>query len=224
MHTTRPAKETPHSASSAPRSFASRIRSPHEPPGVPGPVVPPSPALVYSHIPIGPTPRNPFSSHTPTFSPKPHYSPYLQSPRPSQDIPTSPGMGRVKTTEIEKGVMEHLNAPDSEGNEEVTSGPARRVLRGIMRMRSPRPTPIDDLMRVNFPVLSEQEEKLAQNLSKGHDPKRPRMTHHMTTNQTGNGEPDESLLLDPDDPRITGVAKGGKDDVKTCESHHQSSR
>ena len=132
-------------------------------------------------------------------------------------------MGRVKTTEIEKGVTEHLNAPDSEENE-VMPGPARRVLQGIMRMRSPRPAPVDDLMKVNFPVLSEQEEKLAQNLSEGHDPKGARITHCITTNQTGNGEPDELLMLDPDDPRITGVAKSGKDDVKTCKSHHYSSR
>ncbi len=136
-------------------------------------------------------------------------------------------MGRVKTTEIEKGVMEHLNASDSEENE-VTSGPARRVLQGIMRMRSPRPSPIDDLMKVNFPVLSEQEEKHAQNLSKSHDDpkveKGARMTHRVTTNQTENGEPDELLLLDPDDPRITGVAKSGKDGVKTCRSHHQNLR
>ena len=83
---------------------------------------------------------------------------------------------------------------------------------------------MDDLMKVDFPVLSEHEEKLAQNLSKSHDPKvekRARMTHRMTTNQTGTGDPDELLGLDPDDPRITGVAKGGKDGVNTCKSHHQ---
>jgi hypothetical protein len=224
MHTSRLAKESPHSASSASRAFGSRIRSPHEPPGVPELVVPPSPALIHGHIPIGPTLRNPFSSHTPTFSPSPGYShsPHLQSTRLPQDILTSPGMGRVKTTEIEKGVTEHLNATDSE--DEVTSKPARRVLQGIIRMRSPRPTSIDDLMKVNFPVLSEHEEKLAQNWSKSHDPKvekGARMTHRMSTNQTGNGEPHELLLLDPDDPRITGVAKGGKDGVKTCKPHHQ---
>lgn len=133
-------------------------------------------------------------------------------------------MGRVKTTEIEKGVMEHWNAADSE-EDEVTSRPARRVLQGIMRMRNPRPTPIDDLMKVDFPVLSEHEERLAQNLSKSHDPKVEKraqmMTHRMTTNQTENGEPHELLLLDPDDPRITGVAKDG---VKTCKSYHQMSR
>jgi len=130
-------------------------------------------------------------------------------------------MGRVKTTEIEKGVTEQSNAADSEDDEAI-SGPARRVLQGIMRMRSPRPTPTDDLMKVNFPVLSEHEEKLAQKWSKSHDPKvekRARMTQRMTTNQTGGGEPDE--LLDPDDPRITGVANGGKDGDKTCESYHQ---
>jgi hypothetical protein len=120
--------------------------------------------------------------------------------------------------------MEHLNATDSEETE-ATSGPAQRVLRGIMRMRSPRPTPVGDLMQVNFPVLSEHEEKLAQELSKSHDPKVEKgvqATRRMVTNQTGNDEPDE--LLDPDDPRITGVAEGGKDGVKTCTSHHEISR
>ena len=124
-------------------------------------------------------------------------------------------MGRVKTTEIEKGMMEHLNAADDEENE-VTPGPAQRVLQGIMRMRSPRPTPAGDLMKVDFPVLSEHEENLARELSTSHDPKAEksaRLTHRMVTNQTGNGEMDE--LLDPDDPRITGVAKGGKE---TCKS------
>jgi len=230
MHTSRPAKENPHGASSVSGSLGSRIRSPFAPPGLPGLVAPPSPALVHGRIPIGPTPRHPFSSHTPTFSssPNPGYSrsPHLQSTRPPQNIPTSPGMGRVKTTEIEKGVTEHLNAADSE-EDNLTSRPTRRVLKGIMRMRSPQPTPIDDLMKVNFPVLSEHEEKLAQNLSKSHDPKvekRPRMAHRMTMSQTGNGEPHEALMLDPDDPRITGVAKGGKDGVKTCKSHHRISR
>ena len=220
MHTNRPAKETVHSASSVSRSLASRIRPPHEPSEVPRPIVPPSPALLHSHIPIGPTPRNPFSSHTPTFSGN---SPHLRSPRPPQDAPISPRMGRVKTTEVEEGVIEHLNVTDSEN--ETTPGPTQRVLQSIMRMRSPRPAPADDLMKVDFPVLSEYEEKLAQALSECHDPKAEtpvRLTHRMVTNQTGNGELDE--LLDPDDPRITGVAKGGKDGVKTCRSHHQISR
>ena len=132
----------------------------------------------------------------------------------------------MKTTEIEKGVMEHLDAADSEENE-ATSGPTQRVLQGIMRMRTPRPTPKDDLMKVNFPVLSEHEEKLAQELSKsrgrGRTAEMPtRLTHRVVTNQTVNGDPDE--LLDPDDPRITGVAKGGKDGIKTCKSHRRVAR
>lgn len=128
-------------------------------------------------------------------------------------------MGRVKTTEIEKGMMEHLDAADNQENE-ATSGPAQRVLQGIMRMRSPRPTLADDLMKVDFPVLSEYEEKLAQELSKNHDPKAKKsaqLIHRVVTTQTGNGDLDD--LLDPDDPRITGVAKGG---TKTCKSQHQS--
>lgn len=130
-------------------------------------------------------------------------------------------MGRIKTTEIEKGMMEHLDAADDEENE-ATPGPAQRVLQGIMKMRTPRPTPASDFMKVDFPVLSEYEEKLAQELSKSYDPKAKtsaRLIHRMVTTQTGNGEQDE--LLDPDDPRITGVAKGGKE---TCKYQHQISR
>jgi len=130
-------------------------------------------------------------------------------------------MGRVKTTEIEKGMTEHLNAAEGEEHE-TTPGPAQRVLRGIMRVRSPRPAPADDLMKVDFPVLSEYEETLAQELARDHGPKaeKPtRLTQRVVTNATGNGEPDE--LLDPDDPRITGVAKGGKEGVKSCKSRHR---
>jgi hypothetical protein len=76
-------------------------------------------------------------------------------------------------------------------------------------------------MKVDFPVLSEYEEKIAQELSKSHDPKAKKsaqLIHRMVTTRTGNSDPDE--LLDPDDPRITGVAKGGQ---KTCKSQHQVS-
>ena len=46
MDPIRPAKETPHSTSSASRSFASRIRSPHElPPGLHDSPVPPLPSI-----------------------------------------------------------------------------------------------------------------------------------------------------------------------------------
>jgi hypothetical protein len=128
----------------------------------------------------------------------------------------------VKTTEIEKGAVD---AADSEEDETTIPGPARRVLRGIMRIRSPRPTPTNDLMKVHFPVLSEHEEKVAEEISKSGSPgveESTRVTHRLTTNHTTNGAPDE--LLDPDDPRITGVAKGGKDGAKTCKYHHQITR
>jgi hypothetical protein len=80
-------------------------------------------------------------------------------------------------------------------------------------------------MKVDFPVLSEYEETLAQKWSKGHSPmaeKPTGLTHRMSTNQTADVESDG--LLDPDDPRITGVAKGGKDGVKTCKSYHHITR